>query len=75
MMNEGKWRTIAAYRVYVVDGRILYGEGKQLNTYYDLWIHRVNKKDGKLKPIDLQGISISAFRKRIKDGTIKLKQY
>ena len=75
MMNEEKWRTIAAYRVYVVDGRILYGEGKQLNTYYDLWIHRVNKKDGKLKPIDLQGISISAFRKRIKDGTIKLKQY
>ena len=75
MMNEGKRRTIAAYRVYVVDGRILYGEGKQLNTYYDLWIHRVNKKDVKLKPIDLQGISISAFRKRIKDGTIKLKQY
>ena len=75
MMNEGKRRTIAAYRVYVVDDRILYGEGKQLNTYYDLWIHRVNKKDGKLKPIDLQGISISAFRKRIKDGTIKLKQY
>ena len=75
MMNEGKRRTIAAYRVYVVDDRILYGEGKQLNTYYDLWIHRVNKKDGKLKSIDLQGISISAFRKRIKDGTIKLKQY
>lgn len=75
MMNEGKRRTIAAYRVYVVDCRILYGEGKQLNTYYDLWIHRVNKKDWKLKPIDLQGISISAFRKGIKDGTIKLKQY
>ena len=75
MMNEGKRRTIAAYRVYVVDDRNLYSEGKQLNTYYDLWIHRVNKKDGKLKPIDLQGISILAFRKGIKDGTIKLKQY
>lgn len=75
MANEGKWRTVAGYRVYVVDGRILFGEGKQLNTYYNLWIYRVDKKDGKLKPIDLQGISISAFRRGVKDGTIKLKQY
>lgn len=32
-MNEGKWRTIVGYRVYVVDGRILYGEGKQFMIY------------------------------------------
>lgn len=43
-MSEGKWCTIAGYRVFVVDGKVLFGEGKQLNTYYDLWIYRVDKK-------------------------------
>lgn len=74
-MSEGKWCTIAGYRVFVVDGKVLFGEGKQLNTYYDLWIYRVDKKNGTLKAIDLQGISVAAFRKGVKEGSVKLRQY
>lgn len=75
-MNEGKWHTIAGNRFFVKDGKTLYGEKHFLGDVHDLYLYRLDKKTGKYKPIPLKdAVNPSTFRRRLKDGSIKLLPY
>ena len=76
MMNEEKWCTIAGNRFFVKDGKILYGEKHFLGGVHDLYLYQFDKKTGKYKSIALKdAVSPSTFRRRLKDGSIKLLPY
>ena len=76
MVNEGQWRTIAGNRLFVKNGKILYGEKHFLGDVHDLYLYRLDKKTGKYKGIALKNaINASTLRKGLKDGSIKLLPY